>query len=276
MAAIGGWARRTGVHVDIQLVGEIDAVAGAILGGVVAAAGGLLLGELLGRLLPPLRSGGRWARSWASRTFSFLGLSLFLVSASPALAGRSGSPIRKGVLMAESSRSRAGGPPPPQPSAHDRGTLEGSAAGGSVHPAVHGARSGVIRIEGPLFDRSGKRVGRERVVDLDRARGIERAMRAHPAGKRLARDHDRLDRGSTRGDDNRGGGGTGEAQRAREHVVREGENLWSIAEVALETTDLRRIARYWPAIHRANRDVVGRDPSRIFPGQRLILPPEDV
>jgi nucleoid-associated protein YgaU len=44
----------------------------------------------------------------------------------------------------------------------------------------------------------------------------------------------------------------------------------------LETKDLRRIARYWPAIHRANRDVVGRDPSRIFPGQRLILPPEDV
>jgi nucleoid-associated protein YgaU len=42
----------------------------------------------------------------------------------------------------------------------------------------------------------------------------------------------------------------------------------------LGTTEARRIARYWPRIHRANRAVIGGDPNLIVPGQVLTLPPE--
>ena len=58
------------------------------------------------------------------------------------------------------------------------------------------------------------------------------------------------------------------------HRVRSGETLWSIAAAALETADVRRIARYWPKIHRHNRAVIGSNPDRIFPGQVLHLPAE--
>jgi nucleoid-associated protein YgaU len=59
-----------------------------------------------------------------------------------------------------------------------------------------------------------------------------------------------------------------------EHVVREGDTLWSIAAVTLRTEDAQRIARYWPRIHRANRTLIGRNPNLIFPGQVLRLPAE--
>ena len=140
-----------------------------------------------------------------------------------------------------------------------------------MHPAVHGGRQAVVRIDGPLFDRGGRRIGAEHTIDPERERGRQRAMRRHPAGKGLGPLHERRAGGDSR--DGRAPDVSGVS--GREHVVREGESLWSIAELALETKDLRRIARYWPTIHRANRDVVGRDPSRIFPGQRLVLPPED-
>ena len=58
------------------------------------------------------------------------------------------------------------------------------------------------------------------------------------------------------------------------HAVLPGETLWSIAAQCLETDDVRRIARYWPRIHRANRDEIGADPNLIHPGQVLELPPE--
>ena len=58
------------------------------------------------------------------------------------------------------------------------------------------------------------------------------------------------------------------------HRVRSGETLWSIAADALETADIRRIARYWPKIHRHNRTVIGSNPDQIFPGQILHLPAE--
>ena len=57
-------------------------------------------------------------------------------------------------------------------------------------------------------------------------------------------------------------------------VVMPGDTLWDIAASHLHTTDDSRIARYWPLIHRENRDVVGSDPSLIRPGQVLELPPE--
>jgi nucleoid-associated protein YgaU len=58
------------------------------------------------------------------------------------------------------------------------------------------------------------------------------------------------------------------------YTVRPGDSLWDIAEMKLGTTEARRIARYWPRIHRANRDVIGGDPNLIVPGQVLALPPE--
>jgi hypothetical protein len=60
----------------------------------------------------------------------------------------------------------------------------------------------------------------------------------------------------------------------RWHAVLPGETLWSIAARRLHTDDVRRIARYWPRIHRANRDEIGPNPNLIRPGQVLELPPE--
>lgn len=64
------------------------------------------------------------------------------------------------------------------------------------------------------------------------------------------------------------------AERPRWHAVLPGETLWSIAAERLHTDDVRRIARYWPRIHRANRDEIGSNPDLIRPGQVLELPPE--
>jgi resuscitation-promoting factor RpfA len=69
----------------------------------------------------------------------------------------------------------------------------------------------------------------------------------------------------------------GEAVRSperREWRVDRGDTLWDIAAQVLATSDRARIARYWPTIHRANHDVIGANPSLIFPGQILRLPAE--
>jgi nucleoid-associated protein YgaU len=50
--------------------------------------------------------------------------------------------------------------------------------------------------------------------------------------------------------------------------------LWDIAARLLGTDDSARVARYWPRIHRANRAVIGADPSLIIPGTVLELPYE--
>lgn len=60
----------------------------------------------------------------------------------------------------------------------------------------------------------------------------------------------------------------------RTHTVIRGDTLWAIAARALATEDPRRIARYWPKIHRANRATIGSDPNLIRPGQVLRLPDE--
>jgi resuscitation-promoting factor RpfA len=57
-------------------------------------------------------------------------------------------------------------------------------------------------------------------------------------------------------------------------VVKPGDSLWSIAAEVLGTSDPARIARYWPRIHRTNRELIGADPNLIFPGQVLELPDE--
>jgi nucleoid-associated protein YgaU len=57
--------------------------------------------------------------------------------------------------------------------------------------------------------------------------------------------------------------------------VKPGDSLWSIAAEVLGTDDPGRIARYWPRIHRANRQIIGANPNLIFPGQVLELPAEE-
>lgn len=70
-------------------------------------------------------------------------------------------------------------------------------------------------------------------------------------------------------------GGHQPAPARREwHAVLPGDTLWSIAAERLRTDDVRRIARYWPRIHRANREVIGANPDLLRPGQVLELPPE--
>ena len=60
----------------------------------------------------------------------------------------------------------------------------------------------------------------------------------------------------------------------RRVVVQPGDSLWSIAAEILETSDPARIARYWPRLHRLNRQLIGANPNLIFPGQVLELPDE--
>jgi nucleoid-associated protein YgaU len=57
------------------------------------------------------------------------------------------------------------------------------------------------------------------------------------------------------------------------HTVMPGDTLWDIAGQVLATKDQARIARYWPMIHRENREIIGADPNLLNPGQVLSLPP---
>ena len=59
-------------------------------------------------------------------------------------------------------------------------------------------------------------------------------------------------------------------------VVR-GDSLWSIAAAELRRRtgsdpSSGEIARFWPTIYAANRDVIGDDPNLILPGQHLEIP----
>lgn len=50
------------------------------------------------------------------------------------------------------------------------------------------------------------------------------------------------------------------------HVVVRGETLAGVARTTLGTADR------WPQIYELNKAVIGPDPTRITPGQRLTLP----
>ncbi|MFC7580180.1 LysM peptidoglycan-binding domain-containing protein [Schaalia naturae] len=57
------------------------------------------------------------------------------------------------------------------------------------------------------------------------------------------------------------------------HLVVPGESLWSIAaDLVSPSAGDAGIARLWPAIHAANADLIGEDPSLIRPGQVLVIP----
>ena len=119
----------------------------------------------------------------------------------------------------------------------------------------------------------------------------DRAMRAHPAGKNAkeapptagaeqvspSSPNPPSPPGSSSGNGAilaEAVAAAGAARDGERYTVRPGDSLWDIAEMKLGTAETRRIARYWPRIHRANRDVIGGDPNLIVPGQVLILPPE--
>lgn len=117
-------------------------------------------------------------------------------------------------------------------------------SGATAHPGIHGRPSASPPTTERLFGRAGQPSGD--------GGGRREAMRRHPSGKKTA---------ST--------GVCGDR-----YVVAPGDALWSIAARALGTDEPRRVARYWPRIHRLNRAVIGSDPSLIYPGQVLRLPPE--
>jgi nucleoid-associated protein YgaU len=60
----------------------------------------------------------------------------------------------------------------------------------------------------------------------------------------------------------------GGAEAAHSREVAPGDTLWSIAAAAMGDGTL------WPALYRANRDRI-KDPARIYPGQRLVVPEVD-
>lgn len=60
--------------------------------------------------------------------------------------------------------------------------------------------------------------------------------------------------------------------RAQTSRVRPGDSLWSITDDLLRRPTAVRVARAWPHLYAANRDVIGPDPDLIRPGMRLVVP----
>lgn len=205
------------------------------------------------------------------RSLSLIGLLMFGSTQSAATLRRVLPSTRPASAMSEPSRAWAGEPPPhvfpsPAQSAGPRvlGLIQSHRA---IHPAVHGG-SGVRELGGPLFVREGRgsqvRVVRDRVP-----RGGWRGDAAGTAD------------GTSNGSPRMAGDKSSAAspKKARRDLatweVRSGDSLWEIAEKTLKTKDPRRIARYWPKLHRHNREVIGANPNLLQPGQRLRLPPEN-
>jgi nucleoid-associated protein YgaU len=57
-------------------------------------------------------------------------------------------------------------------------------------------------------------------------------------------------------------------------TVRAGDSLWSLSAARLGpmASDVD-IARDWPGLYQANRDIIGENPHLLRPGQVLRLPP---
>jgi nucleoid-associated protein YgaU len=136
-----------------------------------------------------------------------------------------------------------------------------------THPAIHGKQGAKVT---PLFPRVTRRAPDPEV----RRREREESMRRHPSGKgrsQVTPAGDVIERPARKQPSS--SPRRGDHDRAVRYSVRQGDTLWSIAEKHLDTTDVRRIARYWPRIHRANRSLI-QDPNLIRPGWTLLLPPE--
>ena len=190
-----------------------------------------------------------------------------------------------------------GVPPASPPDAQDIPVATGPAAGNAVAadaeapaqpadpgPHVSGGESGASHAPRPG---RGERLFPRAIGDPRR----DQAMRVHPAGKNfkqvppaagVERDSPPSPNPPSPPGSSSGNGAilaeaiaaAGAARAGERYTVRPGDSLWDIAEMKLGTAEARRIARYWPRIHRANRDVIGGDPNLIVPGQILTLPPE--
>ena len=259
---------------------------------MVTGTSALYLGcQVAGTRLRHARAG--WARptSSALRRISLLGFLIAVTSPAANARGErwsghsSRNRPRAALPWSETSRS-----PPPHPLVQARADtpppwrlgdiLDGRTSGRSpeplstrvshggarwrpTHPAIHGLQSstdssGLV----PLFPRAGHRAPPAKRVQLSTV--------LSPRG-----DDDRHnDERSWALDGFEGFYSLRPRSDSARHTVQSGETLWSIAADVLKTDDPRRIARYWPRIHRANRAVIGIDPSLIFPGQVLSLPPE--
>jgi hypothetical protein len=240
----------------------------------VSLAGAFVVSLMVKRALPPARS--LWVAlssaltGGGARIASLVGFAIAL-SSGPVFAVRRNTVVpRRRAFRSAKLRPGTEETTPPRSS-----VPSGRSGPVRVHPAIHGPSrtSAEHRVErlfvratsrtdfdapvgGPVIDRGGpESPGGPRGRDHDLEK--ELAKRRHPAGKGL-----------------RSKSAADEPSPGRQHTVRRGETLWSIAADVLGTDDIRRIARFWPLIHRANRDIVGRDPSLIFPGQRLAIPDE--
>ena len=177
------------------------------------------------------------------------------------------------------------------------------------HPAIHG---GAGKVSGPLFPRLDKPSSvcspdRELAECMNRhpaGRGLKEAespdatktkpqreshasgagpVASPPASSTLempvaltnearAETDQRDDSTGKRTDHSGRSGGNSPLTTPMKYVVQRGDSLWGIAEDILGTDNKAEIARYWPAIHRLNRETIGRDPNFLIPGQVLHLP----
>lgn len=228
-----------------------------------------------------------------SRLLPLLGFA-FAAAPSHARAQHSGPPVGAEPWATPPWIRTSGDPPhPPRPLVRSWAPRDASPSGAGdlregrphtpgsfVHPAIHGRTFAPHGRLVPLFPRAAQ--GRVHPPNATGAHAAESTSPAHPdADARLSamaesiRRHPSGKATSTGSPSSR----LSSAHRcARGHVrgsytVRRGDTLWSIAEQLLGTDDPGSVARYWPKIHRANRDVIGPDPSLIYPGQVLHLPP---
>lgn len=168
------------------------------------------------------------------------------VGQTPAISEQSDSP--------KPPWSGSGGSPPPLPHVPTKGPSS-RGDGPVVHPAIH-ARRQTSNTTSALFPRAGRKS----------VHG-ERLSRSGPAGNDPAEERSEPTSPLERHPED-----PASCCSPRRYVVRSGDTLWDIAAEVLRTDNPRRIARYWPRIHRANRALIGSNPHLIRPGQVLELP----
>ena len=247
----------------------ISALAGLCLGralwiGARARSSRRRASRTLGRSSAPARG--------ARRVMPLLGFALtFSTSPERARAHATTPPGRELGVLPGRARSETGGFSPPPPL-----VLTGHRHRGG-HPALHRTRRDPQGSLQPLFPRVGQRKapeGRPRSILLHPSSGDRHDVADGYRGLFLYSSPPHADSGNRKPTRAEGKTRRPHACNPRFHVVAPEESLWSIAAVHLSTEDPADIAAYWPSIYRANRAVVGPDPARIFPGQRLRLPRE--